>query len=138
MYYRNKNHFKIIFCQCSFTNQLPGIYSPYPPLPPKKNPNQTNKQGNIVNMHIFIADISITDFSCYSSRFMIKIAEPGTNSKEFFKWHFSNFTASPLTEKSHHGYIEDKVYFIALRGRSGHDHMVVGFTTTYTISVYHH
>jgi len=24
------------------------------------------------------------------------------------------------------------------RGRRGHDHMVVGFTTTYAISAYHH
>jgi len=34
-------------------------------------------------------------------------------------------------------YIDVHVHF-NLRGRSGHDRMVVGFTTTYTISAYHH
>jgi hypothetical protein len=29
-------------------------------------------------------------------------------------------------------------YRIKIRGRRGHDHMVVGFTMTYTISAYHH
>jgi hypothetical protein len=29
-------------------------------------------------------------------------------------------------------------YHNHLRGRRGHDHMVVGFTTTYAISAYHH
>jgi hypothetical protein len=43
---------------------------------------------------------------------MIKIAEQGTKCKIISKWWFSNFTASPLTEKSRHGYIEDKVYFL--------------------------
>ena len=38
---------------------------------------------------------------------MRKIAEPGTNCKRISKWCFSNFTASPSTEKSRHGYIED-------------------------------
>ena len=30
------------------------------------------------------------------------------------------------------------LFFILLRGRHGRDRMVVGFTTTCTISVYHH
>lgn len=45
---------------------------------------------------------------------MQKIPEPGTNCKRIFKCRFSNFTASPFTEKGRHGYIGEQEYFIAL------------------------
>ena len=99
MYYRNKNHFKRIFVNVLlsinyqvFILHTPGEYSliclllffsPPPPPPPPPKPTKTNKV--IVNMLIFCRHsyILLIDFSCYSSQFMIKIAEPGTNSNEF-------------------------------------------------------
>jgi uncharacterized membrane protein len=54
-----------------------------------------------------------------------------------------------VTDKLYHIMLEDYLFaygvvvffpsfFILLRGRHGRDRMVVGFTTTCTISVYHH
>jgi len=35
-------------------------------------------------------------------------------------------------------YISGQMGHIRIEGRRGHDRMVIGFTTTYAISAYHH